>query len=860
MIKFKGSDGHMGFFRRQLIRLRDVFRLYAEPRLRAFGPGRPLIDKDTKPLGHVDYVEMLNGVYHVVGWSFAQTIWLSNGTETVHAVRRIARTDVGMTENGDGLAVGFEVCVPRTSGIVFLGLETGDESGPQTCYHYEMPQIAHRAIGLSKARVALSFSAVLLKAFPSFVSWAFSRTPDARARLVRNLQLTLPERTYVCDPRALAADPAHILANAHSKMTIILPVYNAYDLVTQALDRVERHTDVDWHLILIEDCSSDDRIRPYLRDWANDPSRAARIDLLENDRNLGFISSVNRAFAQALERGDHVILLNSDALVPQRWATRLLSPILADPGIATVTPMSNDAEILSVPMICRRRDLAPGQADAIDLDAQRLNVRLTAATLPTGVGFCMAMNIHFLRQIGLFDDAFGKGYGEEVDWCQRARASQGRHVGLGALFVEHRGGTSFGSDAKKKLVQQNNQKIARRYPGYDAQVQSFIRSDPLNTARLVLGISLANQVHMSDDHGPIPIYLAHSMGGGAEFYLQSRLKDDLAKGGFAVVLRVGHAQARWYLELHSASGTVAAAVSDFDTVLRLVAPLGKRRIIYSCGVGHHDGADLPDRLLRLRGAPGDSIEVLFHDYFPISPSYTLLGRDGRYHGVPQIDTDDIAHSAETSGGQQVSLAAWRAEWQHLLEAALSITVFSQDSKAIVLAVWPHLAPKITVRPHALHHKVDKITPRPQPSDRPVIGVLGNIGHHKGGKILQDLGHMIDKTNSPHSIVVIGKVAPDYTMPATIQVHGAYDIRDLPDLVCRYKISRWLIPSIWPETFSYTTHEALATGMPVYCFDLGAQAEAVRQAPNGHVLSAAFDDLAALLSDLHEPERDLCNAG
>ncbi len=36
------------------------------------------------------------------------------------------------------------------------------------------------------------------------------------------------------------------------------------------------------------------------------------------------------------------------------------------------------------------------------------------------------------------------------------------------------------------------------------------------------------------------------------------------------------------------------------------------------------------------------------------------------------------------------------------------------------------------------------------------------------------------------------------------------------------ISCWLRPSVWPETFSFATHEVLATGLPVYCFDLGAQ--------------------------------------
>ena len=49
---------------------------------------------------------------------------------------------------------------------------------------------------------------------------------------------------------------------------------------------------------------------------------------------------------------------------------------------------------------------------------------------------------------------------------------------------------------------------------------------------------------------------------------------------------------------------------------------------------------------------------------------------------------------------------------------------------------------------------------------------------------------------------------------------------------RHGITCWLIPSVWPETFSFTTHEALATGLPVWAFDLGAQGAAAARQPHG----------------------------
>jgi Glycosyltransferase len=63
------------------------------------------------------------------------------------------------------------------------------------------------------------------------------------------------------------------------------------------------------------------------------------------------------------------------------------------------------------------------------------------------------------------------------------------------------------------------------------------------------------------------------------------------------------------------------------------------------------------------------------------------------------------------------------------------------------------------------------------------------------------------------------------------------------MLSSHGITAWLMPSVWPETFSFTTREMLATGLPVMAFDLGAQGEAVREAPNGHIVAP---DPAAIL--------------
>jgi glycosyltransferase involved in cell wall biosynthesis len=347
----------------------------------------------------------------------------------------------------------------------------------------------------------------------------------------------------------------------------------------------------------------------------------------------------------------------------------------------------------------------------------------------------------------------------------------------------------------------------------------------------------------------LPIYLAHSLGGGAEDYLRARLAGDLqpAGAGAAVVLRVGGAL-RWHVELHLPQGTLSGGTDDFAFVQRLLAPIKARDIVYSCGVGHPDPAELPARLLSLRQGPGDRIEVLMHDYLPVSPSYTLMDADGRHRGLPDPAGDDPAHSPRGT-----PLARWQRDWGRLIEAADKVTVFSRDSYRLMQGAYPQASKTLHLRPHRLADIPPCVA---RTSGPPVIGVLGNIGQPKGAAVMAELSRRLQHSDA--RLVLIGSLDPAYTLSPDARIHGHYDRAEIATLAARYGIDRWLIPSIWPETFSYATHEALATGLPVWCFDLGAQGEAVRAAtragrPGGTLpLVDGAPDMDLLLAALLAP--------
>ena len=82
----------------------------------------------------------------------------------------------------------------------------------------------------------------------------------------------------------------------------------------------------------------------------------------------------------------------------------------------------------------------------------------------------------------LREDLFAQGYGEENDFCIRARHLGWRHVAVPGVFVGHAGAVSFGS-ARAQLMARNLAILNRLHPGYDALIANFREADPLAQAR-----------------------------------------------------------------------------------------------------------------------------------------------------------------------------------------------------------------------------------------------------------------------------------------------------------------------------------------------------------------------------------------
>lgn len=240
---------------------------------------------------------------------------------------------------------------------------------------------------------------------------------------------------------------------------IIIPIYNAYSDLNLCLESIYKNTDLSRNrLILINDCSTDKRIKEYL----DEQSEKENVIVIHNESNMGFSNNINLGMSQS-ETND-VILLNSDTVVTPNWIEKMVRCAYSSTEIGTVTPLSNNATLCSVPNFCEENVLPEGMgieqaANIVEGCSLKRYPRITVAH-----GFCMLIKREVIQSVGKFDaETFGRGYGEENDFCNRAEQMGYIHVMCDDTYIYHSGTKSFVSAEKEKYIKEHERILQERY-------------------------------------------------------------------------------------------------------------------------------------------------------------------------------------------------------------------------------------------------------------------------------------------------------------------------------------------------------------------------------------------------------------
>ena len=594
---------------------------------------------------------------------------------------------------------------------------------------------------------------------------------------------------------------------------IIVPVFRGLDDTRCCLESVlaaPGHT--QWRLIIINDCSPEPEVTEWLRSFA---LRDARIQLLENSENLGFVATVNRGMA--LSHDNDVLLLNSDAEVANDWLDRIQRAAYSAARVASVTPFSNNATICSYPRFCQANEM-PGGFNTTSLDqlfAQ--NLAGQSVDIPTGVGFCMYIRRQCLQDIGLFDVAnFGKGYGEENDFCIRAEQAGWTNLHALDVFVRHAGGISFG-DTKSARELQAMETLRRLHPGYESDVHAYVQRDPAGPARLAIDIA-----RITTSGRPVILTVMHDREGGTLRHAQ-----DLARqlGSLATFLRLSPAPGGAELRLEGAQEGFALQLElprEQPRLLQILRLLQVGHIHYHHLAGHaSDICDLPALL-------GVSHDFTAHDYYSYCPQISLTDHTERYCGERGLDQcRQCVQRNPAPGGE--SIESWRERHARLLGQARYVITPSADTGGRMQHFVPTASVKVV--PHASLELVPPVHPKPSPrrlsGAQPLkIVVLGALSKIKGADILEEVALLAASKKIPVEFHLLGFAYRSLrTEPKSrLKVHGAYEEADLAQLLQSLQADAVWFPAVWPETYSYTLSASLEAGLPVIAPNIGAFGE------------------------------------
>ena len=621
------------------------------------------------------------------------------------------------------------------------------------------------------------------------------------------------------------------------QIDIIVPVYNAYEFTEECIKSVIKNTDLTAHtLVLINDKSPDEKILPMLLKYKKENSDK-KIVVLDNEQNMGFVKTVNKGMKYS---ENDVILLNSDTEVTSNWIEKIQKCAYSNEYIATVTPLTNNGTIASVPNFGVDNEL-PGNmtleeyAKMIEEISKNRYPELT-----TGNGFCMYIKRNVINELGLFDDeTFGKGYGEENDFCYRALDHGYTNVLCDNTFIYHKGTQSFKKEnltaSRAALIEEHMNLLRKKHPIYVQKTDNFIANNPIRDIQENVSLNLqlygkkrilylvneweanmemtgGTSLHIKD------IIMANNKNNIASFVLAPD-KNDLSR--FKLYLytdKYGREIANFKTDINQ-YGQITYTNNRYKEMLENIFDSFKIDILHV----HHFLFQTFDAIDIAKQRNIYSV-ITLHDLYMICPSINMIYKNIYCEYDKEKDCSKCLHIRY--GVNSNIIENWQETCKNVLEKFDKIIVPSENTKSIFEKVYKNL--KFEVVEHGV--KVIEVKNKQQKEEIKSFNVafVGAMAIHKGGNILKDL--IKTNNNSNIKIHLFGKSElPELTKNRKNYInHGPYKRGELPQLLIDNNIDLVCIFATWPETYSYTLTECYMAHVPVLTFDIGAVGDRVKK--------------------------------
>lgn len=635
---------------------------------------------------------------------------------------------------------------------------------------------------------------------------------------------------------------------------IIIPIYNAYECVMECIESVIKNTKFNKNkLILINDKSTDERVLPKLKEYSK---KYKFIELLENEENLGFVGTVNRGMKYSK---NDVLLLNSDTEVTPNWLEKIKKCAYSEKMIGTVTPLSNNATHVSVPMGLQENDLPKN----VSLDEYAKIVEFSAYNenqqLPTAHGFCMFIKREVLDLIGYFDvETFGKGYGEENDFSFRCLDYGYKNILCDNVIIYHKEKQSF-SSKREELIKTNLKKLHDRYPIYSRRIELWCENFPIKK----ICESIDYQINMVNRKNIL--ILIHDW---------NDVKNNLGGTTLHVWDLINGMRDMYNFHVLAPSDGIYKLTSYFkesEKVLNLEAVdnynlFGFYNNKYKKMVENIvDGFRIDTiHIHHMIGHFFDIIDVAkekniysiitLHDFYSLCPSINMLYKMEKY--CPNLKEKNCEECiVHKTGLRNNIINNWHNKWNEFLSRIDKIIVPSNNTKKEIKKIYKDI--DIEVIEHGINLNKSNYVSNIESQTEYNIAFVGVMSVHKGGKILQELIKKTKGSNLKFHLFGASEFAELKVNKKNYIYHGRYKREELPKLIEKNNINLVCNFSIWAETYSYTLTEEIASGVPVLSFDIGAVGDRIKENKYGYTIdiNSSIDDIIECINNIFRNKRD-----
>jgi len=337
----------------------------------------------------------------------------------------------------------------------------------------------------------------------------------------------------------------------------------------------------------------------------------------------------------------------------------------------------------------------------------------------------------------------------------------------------------------------------------------------------------------------ITLWIDHEIGGGANHYRRLKVAEQIADGKTVLIFTFQLPTLRYQLLVQSGKTAQRHSVPGPDLLADLAKLIPIDEIIYSSAVTFPRPEQVPVWLAALKRSSGARLTLMLHDFYALCSSPFLLNDADAFCDLPDAAACrkclQQTRQPFTALFPLRDLAIWRRNWRVALEAADSVSMHSGVTLGLLRRAYPEAdLSRAQIAPYPTGHiRFKPMLPRQIATLS--IAIVGNVGQHKGARIVHRLAAEIRLRGLNIGLTVIG-VLDGQREPQRINCTGPYQPHDLPRLIREAGSNVVLLPSIYPETFSYVTHEIIALDLPLACFAIGAQAERVLSYDKGLVLS------------------------